>query len=1099
MAAAELRRGAAQHTGVKPPPHAPAVHRVQPRPQPQETPPGFEQVRRFAGSQTRRLAGSQTGSFAGLPHAAQEVFVTGTFDNWSKTVQLERHGNAFHKTVDLPAEKTYYKFVVDGNWTTDHTIAQETDESGNVNNVLTADDLKSAPSSHSFLSSAAPASSTSALAASQPLTGKREMDDTPAVAASRQPAVRNESFVTDIPGSFPQTPGLELNQFSVNPIPATEGAGNPIKLAPGEPVPHPSTFTSNTVESTIRSDPSLKSSEEDGEQVFGVAPIPATEGAGNPIKLAPGEPVPHPSTFNSNTVESTVRSDPSLKSSAEDSERVFGVAPIPATGGIGNPVKLAPGEPVPDPSTITGNTIHSTVSDMRSETGAPVLPPVLTPRSEEEAAGGSMFNLPSVGGTMIPESSLPMGSGATSYDEPSFTTSSAGGPTTAALAGAVPIRERGVPEVVTESQDSANFGREAAGNATVVEEKSALEEELKAVVPEAPATSEAFGTGNASAVPSAVTASQNRADVDPEATADPTAVSDKAAVEDELKQVVPEQPATSESGIFGKSERGITGAIAGGAAAAGAALAAGAYAARDKAAEYTQSQPAGTAGTQAATTSSVGNSVPEEVLESQAKAHASPEASASPEAVREKSAMEQELKATVPEEPTTSESGVFGKSEGGISGQLAAGAAAATGAAAAGAYAARDKVAEYTRSQPTASSTTAVGNGVPAPVVDSQLQAHASPEASASVEAVREKSAMEQELKSTVPEEPATAESGVFGKSEGGISGQVAAGAAAATGLAAAGAYAARDKAAEATGSDKHTFLPASVQSAIDNMNTYGTSNSTTPVVAAAGSPSATATEAAVPEVVTESQREANFQPEASAEPEVVAEKTAVEKELLAKVPTAEESGEPAPTASAALTETAPVTTTSAATSSIPAADSSAISGVAATSSIPEPKSSGLESKMPASATPVASSEAASSAVPAIKTADSTTDAAAASTGLNAPADSQAQSVATKTGSLAAQPLNDSRDVSPMSRPGAREPAPVETAASEAAPAPKASTPAPTPQATPQKTKRASSFFRGTPESNRTSMSHASEASKDGEGKPKKKGFLSKLKEKFKN
>lgn len=35
--------------------------------------------------------------------------MTGTFDNWQKTVKLEKHANDFHKTVDLPAEKILYK------------------------------------------------------------------------------------------------------------------------------------------------------------------------------------------------------------------------------------------------------------------------------------------------------------------------------------------------------------------------------------------------------------------------------------------------------------------------------------------------------------------------------------------------------------------------------------------------------------------------------------------------------------------------------------------------------------------------------------------------------------------------------------------------------------------------------------------------------------------------------------------------------------------------------------------------------------------------------------------------------------------------------
>jgi hypothetical protein len=44
-------------------------------------------------------------------HAAEEVYVTGTFDNWSKSEQLEKVGNIFEKNVTLSdaSEKIYYK------------------------------------------------------------------------------------------------------------------------------------------------------------------------------------------------------------------------------------------------------------------------------------------------------------------------------------------------------------------------------------------------------------------------------------------------------------------------------------------------------------------------------------------------------------------------------------------------------------------------------------------------------------------------------------------------------------------------------------------------------------------------------------------------------------------------------------------------------------------------------------------------------------------------------------------------------------------------------------------------------------------------------
>lgn len=45
------------------------------------------------------------------PHAGDEVYVTGTFDNWSKSEQMEKVGDKFEKSVDLPdtSERIYYK------------------------------------------------------------------------------------------------------------------------------------------------------------------------------------------------------------------------------------------------------------------------------------------------------------------------------------------------------------------------------------------------------------------------------------------------------------------------------------------------------------------------------------------------------------------------------------------------------------------------------------------------------------------------------------------------------------------------------------------------------------------------------------------------------------------------------------------------------------------------------------------------------------------------------------------------------------------------------------------------------------------------------
>ncbi|KAK7931607.1 hypothetical protein PG985_002319 [Apiospora marii] len=202
-------------------------------------------------------------------HPASEVYVTGTFDGWKKTEKLDKVGNHFEKLVQLEdvSQKIDYKsetgtlgtyaavwrrqqdvvspaseacqanefrvskltrlvrelsFVVDGEWTTDHTAPKETDASGNENNVLTTDRIiKEAPASTSMMSSAAPESTTAALAGNAPLENKKE------------------GSTESIPGTFPETPAVDSGnqEFKVNPMPAVPGAVNPVQLAPGEKIP----------------------------------------------------------------------------------------------------------------------------------------------------------------------------------------------------------------------------------------------------------------------------------------------------------------------------------------------------------------------------------------------------------------------------------------------------------------------------------------------------------------------------------------------------------------------------------------------------------------------------------------------------------------------------------------------------------------------------------------------------------------------------------------------------------------------------------------------------------------------------------------------
>ncbi|KAL8800397.1 MAG: hypothetical protein Q9182_005199 [Xanthomendoza sp. 2 TL-2023] len=419
-------------------------------------------------------------------------------------------GTAPGNHAEIAGQKLYstdraQAFVVNGNWTTDDTAPQEDDGSPahNVNNVLTPDQLSKSENkmSSSMMSGVTAQSTTAQLAGQVP---KESARDTPNESSKEEIGTKEPSS-SDLPGTFPETPANEPSKFSVNPIPASSGYGNPVDLQPGEKVPDPSTLTSNTVESTVRDDPSLSKSGE-SENTFGVAPLPATGGFGNPINLQPGEKVPDPSTLTSNTVKSTVKDDPSLLRS-EESEKTFGVAPLPATGGFGNPINLQPGEKVPHPSTFTSNTTntHVTTDKESYERGstAPQLPDVVTPKKERDNKGASMFSVPGITNSMIPESSLPMGGSTSAEKDPGAFIQSAGADTsTAALAGNVPKEPSGLPQVVQESQHEAGTDGGVGDNRQMVREKSDMEKELESKIPEAPATSEGIAgreTGTTSA------------------------------------------------------------------------------------------------------------------------------------------------------------------------------------------------------------------------------------------------------------------------------------------------------------------------------------------------------------------------------------------------------------------------------------------------------------------------------------------------------------------------------------------------------------------------------------------------------------------------
>jgi hypothetical protein len=376
------------------------------------------------------------------------------------------------------------------------------------------------------------------------------------------------------PGAFPETPAPDDNQtFSVNPIPASGGIGNPIQLAPGEKVPDPSTINDNTVSSTARTDTELKSKDE-GEQTFSVAPIPATGGIGNPIQLAPGEKVPDPSTLTSNTVDSTAKtgeaayqkSDAGVSSNKPETQTeitpaqafVGGPGPVLPESGMSNNTQDISNENVGP--TVSSVGPQSTTNDLAGQVPkeprgvAEVVSEDKTDSTEEKkdesgiaanaAAGVAAAGVGAAGVAVAanefikdktntdPKSQLPE-SAQNAIDEKAKESAIPQQASTTTTTDAARETTSTVPEQVTESQQQAGQDAEAAANTEAVKEKAEVESELLKKVPESEAQGEPAPTDSAAAAtsaPAATTTSSTGAPQleDPTAGVGPISMDDSA-------------------------------------------------------------------------------------------------------------------------------------------------------------------------------------------------------------------------------------------------------------------------------------------------------------------------------------------------------------------------------------------------------------------------------------------------------------------------------------------------------------------------------------------------------------------------------------------
>ena len=580
------------------------------------------------------------------PHqGAQHVYVTGTFDDWGKSEQLQKVGQVFEKEVQLSSadEKILYKFVVDDQWVTDPEAPKEDDGHYNVNNVLYPGNIKRKQSE-------APQAAAYSLGGANPMAGGATEHR---VTESSDAPPSNASFDGTSERSTPQT------QSRAATVSASDEGGAPTlsqdrsEQNANRSIPDVSSPSHNTTMSSEESKSNLpgdseKSSDEstpmpassqseyassslpgafpetpaNEPESFSVNPIPASSGFGNPVRLQPGDKVPEHSEVTSHTVDSTVTT------SKEDYDRA-GSASFPMLSNA-------------------ASTVGSTIAGLgqRAYSALPSAPEVKEkannayqslPSSSEvkDKVNDTYDSLPSApearqnARNLIPESSLPMGSQSqNTMDAGPFVSSAGPGTTTSELAAGVPLEKKrqamviepedapeqtasAVPDVVKQSLSEAHQDPEAAASSQAVQAKGDFEEELLAQVSPVNTTSESVSTsqtqtshyGLATGVPQQVEQSIAQAHASPEAAAEPSAVHEKQQLERELLGKVSPVNTTGDGANTSQTQTSHYGLATG---------------------------------------------VPQQVEESMAQAHASPEAAAEPSAVHEKQQLERELLEKVP-------------------------------------------------------------------------------------------------------------------------------------------------------------------------------------------------------------------------------------------------------------------------------------------------------------------------------------------------------------------------------------------------------------------------------------------------------------------
>ena len=376
--------------------------------------------------------------------------------------------------------------MADNNWTINESAPKEPDHEGNVNNFFTpADIVKNNPIA-AILDTVAPGATTTKMAGEQPL--EKDLAPTP----------------SDVPGGFPVTPAAELDKpIGVNPLPAADGAVNPVKLAPGEKVPD--SITAQNTNEHVKLD---KASYEKSDTLAGVSmdipPVSKTDIPEVGIMPVAGS---NDATINTVGVGSTTTAlagqvplEPKVPQVVKESQKEAGQAPeasaIPAEVKDKAKVEDELMEKVPEaPSTSEGTAGFGTEKTENASTIA---------ATAATAGGAAVAALIAARDTIVGKATPAVNQASTvaadtaNKNLPDSVKEKLPVAAQEAIAGQnkEEKREEVSPEVPAEVKESiAEAGKdpEAATNTAAVEEKKAVESELLREVKKVPAEGETKG------------------------------------------------------------------------------------------------------------------------------------------------------------------------------------------------------------------------------------------------------------------------------------------------------------------------------------------------------------------------------------------------------------------------------------------------------------------------------------------------------------------------------------------------------------------------------------------------------------------------------